>query len=42
MNISGHMDSMLAGVDAVGNDIAWFGSSAAPTIRVREMTISGS
>jgi len=42
VNISGHMDSMLAGVDAVANDLAWFGSSAAPTIRVREMTISGS
>jgi len=41
VNISGHMASMLASVDAVGNDLAWFGSSAAPTIRVREMTISG-
>ena len=41
VNISGHMDSMLAGVDAVGDDLASFGSSSAPTIRIREMTISG-
>lgn len=41
VNISGHMASILAGVDAVGDDLAWFGSSGAPTIRVREMTISG-
>ncbi|MBK6318074.1 MAG: TldD/PmbA family protein [Dehalococcoidia bacterium] len=41
VNISGHMDSMLAGVDAVGDDLTSFGSSSAPTIRIREMTISG-
>jgi PmbA protein len=41
INISGRMDAMLAGIDAVGTDLAWFGSSAAPTIRVREMTVSG-
>ena len=41
VNISGQMESMLAGVDAVGDDLEWFGSSGAPTIRVREMTISG-
>jgi PmbA protein len=41
VNISGHMESMLSGVDAVGDDLAWIGSSAAPTIRIREMTVSG-
>ncbi len=41
INISGRMDAMLAAIDAVGSDLAWFGSSAAPTIRVREMTVSG-
>ena len=41
VNISGQMEAMLGGVDAVGDDVAWFGSSAAPTIRIREMTISG-
>jgi PmbA protein len=32
---------MLSGVDAVGEDLNWFGSSGAPTIRIKEMTISG-
>lgn len=41
INISGRMDAMLASIDAVGSDLAWFGSSAAPTIRIREMTVSG-
>jgi PmbA protein len=41
VNISGRMDAMLAGVEAVGNDLTAFGSSSAPTIRIREMTISG-
>lgn len=41
INISGAMPAMLAGVDAAGDDLAWFGSSAAPTIRISEMTISG-
>ncbi|MCY3883146.1 MAG: TldD/PmbA family protein [Chloroflexi bacterium] len=40
-NISGDVGSMLAGVDAVGSDLTWFGSSAAPTVRVAEMTVSG-
>lgn len=41
VNISGRMDSMLAAVDAVGSDLTWFGGIAAPTLRVREMTVSG-
>jgi PmbA protein len=41
VNISGRMDEMLAGVDAVGSDLSWFGSSAAPTIRIKEMMVSG-
>jgi len=41
VNISGQMEAMLSGVDAVANDLQFFGSSAAPTIRVKEMTISG-
>ncbi|GMV85182.1 MAG: hypothetical protein AMXMBFR80_10380 [Dehalococcoidia bacterium] len=41
INISGRMDAMLASIDAVGSDLAWFGPSAAPTIRIREMTVSG-
>jgi PmbA protein len=41
VNISGHMAKMLSSIDAVGSDLAWFGSAAAPTIRIQEMTISG-
>ncbi|HET7736991.1 MAG TPA: metallopeptidase TldD-related protein, partial [Tepidiformaceae bacterium] len=41
INISGRLDSMLGDIDAVGSDLAWFGGSAAPTVRVREMTVSG-
>ena len=40
-NISGDAASMLARVDAVGSDLAWFGASAAPTVRIAGMTVSG-
>ncbi len=41
INISGRMAEMLAGVDAVGDDLTWFGSVAAPTVRIRQMMVSG-
>ncbi len=41
VNISGRMDAMLASVDAVGSDLTWFGSMAAPTVRLGEMMVSG-
>ncbi|GIW13329.1 MAG: modulator protein [Tepidiforma sp.] len=41
VNISGNLADMLAGIDAVADDLAWFGAAAAPTIRIREMTVSG-
>lgn len=41
VNVSGRMETMLANVDATGDDLAWFGSAAAPTLRIREMTVSG-
>ncbi len=41
VNISGQMEAILGGVDMVGNDLTWFGSSAAPTIRVKSMTVAG-
>jgi PmbA protein len=41
VNVSGRMDTMLANVDAVGDDLAWFGSVAAPTVRIAGMTVSG-
>ena len=33
---------MLMDVDAVGSDLVFRGSSAAPTLRIKKMTISGS
>ncbi|MBI2766358.1 MAG: TldD/PmbA family protein [Chloroflexi bacterium] len=41
VNVSGRMDTMLAGIDAVGDDLTWFGNVATPTVRIREMTVSG-
>lgn len=41
VNISGNLATMLADIDGVANDLAWFGASAAPTLRIREMTVSG-
>lgn len=41
VNISGRMDAMLAAIDATGTDLTWFGSTAAPTLRIAEMTVSG-
>jgi PmbA protein len=42
VTIAGNLKEMLREVDAVGNDLVFRGSSAAPTIRIRRMTISGS
>jgi PmbA protein len=41
VNISGRMQDMLAGVDAVGDDFEWFGSIGAPSVRIRAMAVSG-
>ncbi len=41
VNVSGHMETMLKGVDAVADDLTWFGASAAPSIRIKEMMVSG-
>ncbi len=40
-NISGDVATMLASIDAVGDDLTWFGSTAAPSVRIAEMTVSG-
>ena len=41
VNISGQMPEMLANIDAVGDDLTWFGGAAAPTLRVSKMMVSG-
>ncbi|MEE9276850.1 MAG: TldD/PmbA family protein [Dehalococcoidia bacterium] len=41
INISGRLLEMWQSIDAVGNDLRWFGSAAAPTIRMSRLTVSG-
>jgi len=42
VTIAGNLRDMLRDVDAVGNDLEFRGSVAAPTLRVCRMTVSGS
>ena len=42
VTIAGNLKTMLRDVDAVGNDLVFRGSSASPTLRIRQMTVSGS
>jgi PmbA protein len=42
ITIAGNLRDMLRDVDAVGNDLVFRGSTAAPTLRIRRMTVSGS
>ena len=42
VTIAGNLKQMLMDVDAVGNDLEWRGSSAAPTLRIKKMMVSGS
>ena len=41
INVSGNLKDMLRDIDAVGNDLQWFAASAAPTIRMSRMMVSG-
>jgi PmbA protein len=41
VTISSNLDTMLKGIDAIGNDLVLRTSTAAPTLRVAQMTISG-
>jgi PmbA protein len=41
INLSGNLKEMLASIDAVGNDVLWRGSSAAPSFRMSRLTVSG-
>ena len=41
INLSGNLKDMLAGIDAVGSDLLWRGSSAAPSFRMSKLTVSG-
>jgi PmbA protein len=41
ITIAGNLKDMLMAVEVVGNDLEFRGSTAAPTLMIREMTISG-
>lgn len=41
ITIAGNLSKMLLSIDAVGNDLTWQGSVAAPSIRISEMTVAG-
>ena len=42
ITIAGNFGDMLKQIDAIGNDLLWLGSAAAPTLRIARMTIAGS
>jgi PmbA protein len=42
ITIAGHLGEMLASIDLVGSDLLWAGATAAPTVRIAQMTIAGS
>ena len=41
MTIAGNLKDMLAGLEAVGSDLEFRGSMAAPTLKIGEMTVGG-
>jgi PmbA protein len=41
VTISGNLGEMLDGIESVGSDLEFRGSIAAPTLLIREMTVSG-
>jgi PmbA protein len=42
ITVAGNLKEMLQEVDALGNDLVFRGALAAPTLRIRRMTVSGS
>ena len=41
VNVSGNLKEMLASIDAVGDDVAWFGNTQAASLRMPSLTVSG-
>jgi PmbA protein len=42
ITIAGHLGEMLDAIDLVGSDLLWAGATAAPTLRIAQMTVAGS
>jgi PmbA protein len=41
ITIAGHFGKMLQDIDAIGSELLWLGSVAAPPIRIASMTVAG-
>ena len=41
VTVAGNLSEMLLGLDAIGNDLRFQGATGAPTIRFKELTVSG-
>lgn len=41
ITIAGHLQEMFANITLLGNDLTWFGSTAVPTVAIRNMTVAG-
>lgn len=41
ITIAGHFGTMLEQIDAIGSELLWLGSVAAPPIRIASMTVAG-
>jgi PmbA protein len=41
ITIAGNLGEMLAGIDRIGRDVEWLGGTAAPPVRIAELTVAG-
>ncbi len=41
VTVAGNMVEMMKSIDAIGSDLTFRGSVGAPTIRFKELTVSG-
>jgi PmbA protein len=41
VTLAGNLKALLNGIDAVGDDLTWYGSTGTPTFRVVQLTIGG-
>jgi len=39
--VAGNITDLLKGVDAVGNDLKFYGTKGSPTLRIKEISLSG-